>query len=66
MDDLLEYIRCISNLELDGVEPMFQAYEHEFLLREDVCEASDCREAFVKSAPRVYEDYLVTKKMIGE
>ena len=66
MDDLFEYIRCISNLELDGVEPMFQAYEHELLLREDVCEASDCREAFVRSTPRIYEDYLVTNKTIGE
>lgn len=52
MEDMLDYIDKLEELDTKGVEPMSHVFPLYNVMREDVVEHGDDREALLKNAPK--------------
>ena len=66
LGDVLEYIEQLSEVDIEGVEPMAHAIEQVNVLAEDIVEPSEPRDVMLSNAPRRDEECYRVPPVLGE
>lgn len=66
LGDVLEYIEQLSEVDIEGVEPMAHAIEQVNVLAEDIVEPSQPRDVMLSNAPRRDEECYRVPPVLGE
>ncbi|NOY74585.1 MAG: Asp-tRNA(Asn)/Glu-tRNA(Gln) amidotransferase subunit GatC [Kiritimatiellaeota bacterium] len=59
MEKIVAYVNVLSELDVEGVEPMAHAAALTNVVRNDRADASFPREAFISNAPETIDDELI-------
>ncbi len=65
LDRLLVHVNKLSELSLDGVEPMMRVDEEERPLREDIIKPGLSQAEAFKNAPLAHQGHFAIPKVIG-
>ena len=66
LGDVLEYIEQLSEVDIEGVDPMAHAIEQVNVLAEDIVEPSQPRDVMLSNAPRRDEECYRVPPVLGE
>jgi len=66
LGDVLGYIAKLSELDVEGVEPLSHAVDVTNVLREDVAKPGMATDAALTNAPARHDDFFKVPKVIGD
>lgn len=64
LERIVGYVEQLSEVDVDGVEPMYHALPMENRLREDVATEASSREEFLQNAPASRNGQIIVPKVI--
>lgn len=64
LDDILAYMDKLSELDTEGVEPMYTPVDHVSVLRDDVAGKDLPREDILKNAPETDGAFFIVPRIV--
>lgn len=64
LNTILNWVEQLSEVDVDGVEPMTSVVHHAIKMRDDVISDGDCAEDVLANAPEAEDGYFVVPKVV--